>query len=230
MLELDGVRIVQDEFSLTANFTIPQRSHVAVLGPSGAGKTTLIEAIAGFVPLTAGAIRWCGAAIDNLPPAQRPLSILFQDNNLLPHLSVFNNVALGLKPSLRLTSPERAAVAKALHQTGLEGLEDRKPGQLSGGQISRTALARVLLRARPLILLDEPFSALGPALKIAMLDLVAKIADQNNATVVMITHDPTDALRLCPQTVVVADGIAAAPADTPALLRAPPPSLAAYLG
>ncbi|MCL4675130.1 MAG: ATP-binding cassette domain-containing protein [Pararhodobacter sp.] len=230
MLKLDDVTIVQDDFRLTADLSIDAGARVAVLGPSGAGKSTLIGAVAGFVPITTGRISWAGTRIETLPPARRPMNILFQDHNLLPHLSAFDNVALGLKPSLRLSAGERAQVMEALRETGLEGLEGRRPAQLSGGQISRVGLARVLLRARPLILLDEPFAALGPALKSAMLDLVARIADQNGATVLMITHDPADALRLCPQTVLVAEGRAAPPADTQALLRAPPPALAAYLG
>lgn len=230
MLELDGVTITQDDFSLTANFRIEAGARVAILGPSGAGKSTLIGALAGFVPLSAGAIRWDGTRIDLLPPARRPFSILFQDNNLLPHLSAFENVALGLNPSLRLSNSERASVMDALLRTGLGGLEERKPAQLSGGQISRTALARILLRARPVMLLDEPFAALGPGLKAAMLDLVADIADRNGAMVLMITHDPRDAARLCSQTVLVADGRAEAPAGTQVLLDAPPPTLAAYLG
>ena len=196
MLELDGLTIVQDEFRLTADLSVPEGARVAIIGPSGAGKSTLIGAIAGFVPLQAGAVRWQGARIDTLPPARRPLSILFQDHNLFPHLSVFDNVALGLNPDLRLTAQERAAVWRALADTGLEGLEARKPAQLSGGQISRAGLARVLLRARPLILLDEPFAVLGPALKNAMLDLVARIVEQTGATLLMITHDLQDARRL----------------------------------
>jgi thiamine transport system ATP-binding protein len=88
----------------------------------------------------------------------------------------------------------------------------------------------VLLRARPLILLDEPFAALGPALKDTMLDLVADIATEQRATVLMITHDPADARHLCPLSVIVADGSAAPPADTESLLADPPPALAAYLG
>ncbi len=230
MLELDGLTIVQDEFRLTADLSVPEGARVAIIGPSGAGKSTLIGAIAGFVPLQAGAVRWQGARIDTLPPARRPLSILFQDHNLFPHLSVFDNVALGLNPDLRLTAQERAAVWRALADTGLEGLEARKPAQLSGGQISRAGLARVLLRARPLILLDEPFAVLGPALKNAMLDLVARIVEQTGATLLMITHDPQDARRLCDQTIVVAEDIAAPPVPTQALLDNPPPALAAYLG
>jgi thiamine transport system ATP-binding protein len=230
MLELETVVLTQGDFSLTGDFSVPDGARVAILGPSGAGKSTLIGAIAGFVPLSSGMIRWDGARIDTRPPSLRPMSILFQDHNLLPHLSVFDNVALGLNPSLRLTRADRNAVMQAIEETGLHGLENRKPAQLSGGQISRAGLARILLRARPLILLDEPFSALGPALKSTMLDLVATIAERQGATVLMITHDPEDARRLCPQTIVVADGRAEAPADTAALLQSPPPALAAYLG
>ncbi|WP_417589227.1 ATP-binding cassette domain-containing protein [Pararhodobacter oceanensis] len=230
MLTLDAVTITQDDFTLRADFRVDAGARVAIIGPSGAGKSTLVGAIAGFVPLAQGRVLWEGARIDTLPPAKRPLSILFQDNNLLPHLSVFDNVALGVNPNLRLSAPERASVLQALEQVGLEGFEARKPAQLSGGQISRTALARVLLRARPLIVLDEPFAALGPALKAEMLDLVESIAAQNRATVLMITHDPEDARRLCPKTIVVARGETQGPTPTDVLLADPPPDLAEYLG
>lgn len=230
MLRLDGLRIDLDGFALTAELRVPQGALVAVMGPSGAGKSTLLGAIAGFVPLKAGQILWQGQRIDRLAPAQRPLSLLFQDNNLLPHLSLFDNVALGLDPNLRLTTEQRAQVTRALDETGLDGLESRKPAHLSGGQIGRAGLARVLLRARPLLLLDEPFAALGPALKAQMLDLVGRIVRQTGATLLMVTHDPADARRLCDLTLVVAEGHAAPPEPTAALLAAPPPALAAYLG
>jgi len=230
MLTLDAVRIEQDGFHLSADFSLAGGTCTAVLGPSGAGKSTLINAIAGFVPVAAGTISWQGRAFQTLPPAARPLSILFQDHNLLPHLTVFQNVALGLKPSLRLNQTEVGRVTAALDRVGLSGLADRKPAQLSGGQISRAGLARVLLRDRPLILLDEPFSALGPALKNDMLDLVGDIAKHSGASVMMITHAPQDACRLCPQTLLVVDGQVAGPQDTNALLADPPPALAAYLG
>ena len=230
MLTFDKAGIALGSFRLSADLTIPQGARVAVMGPSGAGKSTLINALAGFVPLTTGAIRWGQQRLDTLPPAERPLSILFQDHNLLPHLTVFGNVALGLDPNLRLDAAQKARVTQALAETGLEGLERRKPAQLSGGQISRAGLARVLLRARPMILLDEPFAALGPALKRQMLDLVARIATETGATLLMITHDPEDARHLCDLTLVVAEGVAHPPAPTQALLDNPPPALRAYLG
>ena len=230
MLQLDGVRITQADFALEADLTVPAGARVAVMGPSGAGKSTLLGALAGFVPLAGGAIRWQGADLGMLPPAQRPLTILFQDHNLFAHLSVFDNVALGLAPDLRLGAPERAQVAEALAAVGLDGLGPRRPGQLSGGQIGRAGLARALLRARPLLLLDEPFAALGPALKRQMLELVGAILDRTGATLLMVTHDPADARHLCDHVLLVAEGRASPPAPTAALLDNPPPALAAYLG
>ncbi len=230
MLQLDGVTIVQGDFYLAADFTIPQEARVAVIGPSGAGKSTLLSVIAGFTPPTTGRILWRGHDLAALAPGARPLSILFQDQNLFPHLTVGQNVGLGLRADLRLSTDERKSVAGALDRVGLGGLADRHPATLSGGQQGRVALARVLLRARPLMLLDEPFAALGPALKAEMLDLVAEISQATCATLLMVSHDPGDALRIADQTVLVADGIAHAPQPTRALLQSPPPALAAYLG
>ncbi|MCB2128254.1 MAG: ATP-binding cassette domain-containing protein [Rhodobacteraceae bacterium] len=230
MLELDAIRIRQDQFTLTAGFTVAPGQRVAVIGPSGAGKSTLLSLIAGFLAPDGGRIRWNGTDITDLAPGKRPLSIVFQDQNLFPHLSVAANVGLGLRPDLRLSRAEQASVQSALERVGLSGLEMRRPAALSGGQQSRVALARVLLRARPLILLDEPFAALGPALKAEMLDLVAGIAGENRAAVLMVSHDPADARRFAPDTVLVAEGTAHAPQPTAALLDAPPPALAAYLG
>lgn len=229
-LTLDHVVLEQDGFRLEAGWQVPRGARVAVIGPSGAGKSTLLSAVAGFLAPARGRILWEGADLAGLPPGARPLSVLFQDGNLFPHLTVAQNLGLGLSPSLRLSAAQKAAVERALAEVGLEGKAGRKPAALSGGEQSRVALARALLRARPLLLLDEPFAALGPALKGQMLDLVDRIAGQTGATVLMVTHDPEDARRLCPLAVVVADGRAAAPAPTAALLDDPPPALRAYLG
>ena len=227
MLSIDGT-IRQGGFSLRAAFDLPAGARVAVMGPSGAGKSTLFNGLAGFAAFD-GTLTWNGAPLAALPPAERPFNLLFQDHNLLPHLSLFDNVALGLSPNLRLDAAQRAAVQGALESTGLGNLGTRKPAQVSGGQIGRAGLARVLLRVKPWILLDEPFAALGPALKRDMLALVAQIADQTGAGVLLITHDPADALALCPQTMVVAAGAVSPPAPTRALLDTPPEALRAYL-
>lgn len=230
MLRFEGAVIAQGDFRLTADFAVQPGARVAVMGPSGAGKSTLLNTLAGFLPLSDGQITWAGARLDGDSPADRPLSILFQDNNLFPHLSVDQNIALGLRPSLRLGADDRRAVAAVLASVGMAGMGARKPAQLSGGQQTRVALARVLLRARPLLLLDEPFAALGPALKAEMLALVARITEQTGATLLMVTHDPADALAIAGQVIVVADGRAEAPQPTAETLASPPDALRAYLG
>ena len=230
MLELDGLRVEQDGFRLEAELAVPTGARVAVIGASGAGKSTLLGAIAGFVPLAGGEVRWAGRRIDGLKPGARPLSILFQDQNLFPHLTLWQNVGLGLHPGLRLVPADRVKVDAALDRVGLAALAGRKPGQVSGGEQGRAALARLLLRARPLWLMDEPFAALGPALKAAMLDLATEIAGETGATVLMVSHAPEDALRFAPETIVVAAGRALPPRPTAALLSDPPPDLADYLG
>ena len=229
MLALDDLRLERGGFRLSASLSIGRGARIAVIGPSGAGKSTLLAAIAGFHAPTFGRIMWNGADISDAPPADRPLSIVFQDHNLFPHLTAAQNVGLGLRPSLRLSAEERDKVAASLARVGLSGLEDRKPAALSGGQQSRVVLARTLLRTRPLTLLDEPFAALGPGLKAEMLDLVRALAEDTGATILMVTHDPEDALRLGGETILVADGKANPPQDTVRLLDDPPPALQSYL-
>jgi thiamine transport system ATP-binding protein len=165
-----------------------------------------------------------------MAPGARPLTILFQDQNLFPHLTVRQNLALGLSPRGAVDAGAGARIAAVLDRVGLAGMGGRRPAELSGGQQGRAALARALLRARPLLLLDEPFAALGPALKAEMLDLVAEVAGDTGATVLMVTHDPADARRFAGQTVLVADGIAAPPMATGALFADPPAALRGYLG
>lgn len=230
MLQLDRLVLEEPGFRLEADLTLPKGARCAVLGPSGAGKSTLLNAIAGFVAPHSGRILWDGAEIGDLPPGQRPVTILFQDQNLFPHLTVERNLALGLSPDGRLDDAARARIVEALERTGLAGLGARRPGQLSGGQQGRAALARALLRARPLLVLDEPFAALGPALKAEMLALVRAVADETGATVLMVTHDPQDARRLEGLTMLVAEGRAHPPMPTEALFADPPPALSAYLG
>jgi thiamine transport system ATP-binding protein len=230
VLALESVVIVQDDFRLEADLEVREGARVAVLGPSGSGKSTLLGAIAGFISLAGGRITWNGSDLAALPPGGRPLSILFQDNNLFPHLTAAQNVGLALHPGLRLTRDDHARVEAALARVGLAGLGARRPAQLSGGQQGRVALARVLLGGRPLLLLDEPFAALGPALKGEMLTLVAEIAGETNATLLMVTHEPRDAQAIAEEVIVVDDGRAEAPMPTEALFADPPPGLKAYLG
>ncbi|MFV1529195.1 MULTISPECIES: ATP-binding cassette domain-containing protein [unclassified Phaeobacter] len=230
MLKLDHCKMDNGGFIVRADLSVAAGERVAVIGPSGAGKTTLIEAIAGFVPIISGGLSWQGRALTDVRPGARPIAMLFQDGNLFPHLSVAQNVALGIRPNLRLSREEQDRVRAAIARVGLAGMEERKPAALSGGQQSRVALGRVLVQGRDLLLLDEPFAALGPALKAEMLDLVAELAQETGATVLMVSHDPADARRIADQVILVADGVAHPPMATAELLDNPPPVLKAYLG
>ncbi len=230
MLSFERVVLDRGTFRLSADLAIPAGAHVAVMGPSGSGKSTLLDILCGFVAPSAGRVLWEGQDLTDRPPGQRPVAMLFQDNNLFPHLDVAANVTLGLRAGGRTTAAERAAVAWALDRVGLSDFAGRRPGTLSGGQRSRAALARVALQDRPIIALDEAFSALGPGLKGGMIDLLRDLAQARGATVLMVTHDPGDALRLGGGIVVVAHGVAAPSHPAAALLADPPPALRRYLG
>ncbi|MFN3643492.1 MAG: ATP-binding cassette domain-containing protein [Gemmobacter sp.] len=230
MLTLEGVQIVAGGFRLCADFAVAPGARVAVIGPSGAGKSTLLMAIAGFQPLAAGRIAWNGADLAPLPPGRRPVGILFQDNNLFPHMTLADNLGLALDPRLRLGAGQRAQVAAALDRVGLAGRGGDRPGALSGGEQGRAALARVLLRPRPVLLLDEPFAALGPGLRADMLLLVRDVAAEAGALTLLVTHDPGEAARFAEAAVFVVAGHAAAPVPAAGLFADPPPALAAYLG
>ena len=230
MLTLDGLQARWGDWTLAADLSIGTGEKVALIGPSGSGKSTLLGLIAGYEAPEAGRVLWDGADLTGTPPAARPISMVFQDNNLFPHMTAAQNVGLGLRPDLKLDAGERRDVAAALERVGLGGFGDRKPGQLSGGQAARVALARVLLRHRPILLLDEAFDALGPALRVEMLDLVAGLADETGATLLLVTHAPEDARRIADSVVLVADGVAHAPVATAEIFANPPEALRDYLG
>ncbi len=230
MLICDNLVLAQDEFRLTADLTFDTGKITALIGPSGAGKSTLLAAVAGFFAPASGLILWQGKDLTPLAPGARPVSAIFQDNNLFPHLTVAQNVGLGLRPALRLSQAESASIEGALAAVGLAGLGQRKPAALSGGQQSRAALARVLLADRPVVLLDEPFAALGPGLKDEMLDLVQTTLGAAGRTVLMVTHDPDDAKRIADAASFIAEGKVSAPVATADFFGDPPPGLAAYLG
>lgn len=231
MLTLEGLSYTEGDYSLSADLTLPPGRRVAIIGPSGAGKSTLLDLIAGFLTPRTGRVLWQGQDITATPPDTRPVAMLFQENNLFPHLSLARNLGLALRPGGgRLAAEETRKVEQALERVGLGGLSARKPGALSGGQQSRAALARVLLQARPILALDEPFAALGPALKVQMLELVREVAGELGALVLLVSHDPHDARRFAGETVLVAEGMAHPPVDTQELFDSPPEALRAYLG
>ena len=230
MLHLDHLTLTQDGFCVTADWSLAAGARLALLGPSGAGKSTLLMGLAGFITPSAGRVLWQGKDLATLSPAQRPVSILFQDQNLFAHLTLAQNLGLAVHPRLALSAADRARVEAVLKRLGLAGYGPRKPASLSGGQLGRAALGRVLLQARPILLLDEPFAALGPALKADLLGLVSELAAENGTTVVLVTHDPSDARRFADVVGMVHDGVADAPVATQSIFADPPPALRAYLG
>jgi len=206
MLRLEGISLGFDGFTLVADLEVPRGTRLAVLGASGSGKTTLLSVVAGFLAPDHGRILMDGVDVTEAPVPARPLSVLFQEGNLFPHLSAFDNVALGLRPDLRLDEETRSRVEEALSQVGLAAVSGRRPGALSGGQRSRVALARLLLRNKPLALLDEPFAALDPGLRAEMMTLLAELCDATGLTLVMVSHDLRDAERLCDALILMQDG------------------------
>jgi thiamine transport system ATP-binding protein len=231
MLELHEVIFRYPGLAMQFNLTVERGSFAAIIGPSGGGKSTLLSLIAGFeIPLS-GTITIAGSDVTHAPPSQRPLSMIFQDNNLFAHLDIFTNVALGVSPSLKLDDAQQQTVAVAIENVGLAGKEKRMPGELSGGERQRAAIARVLMRERPMLLLDEPFTALGPALRQEMLELLKSLHDERHLTTLMVTHHPDDARAVASHIAFLADGEIKAYRKTKDMFRAKDvPGLTAYLG
>ena len=209
-VRLDKIAFSYGEAPLFFDVAFAPATITAIMGPSGSGKSTLLNLIAGFEMPKAGRVLIGGTDITADPPSARPVSMVFQENNLFAHLSVGQNVGLGRSPALKLAEADRAAIADALARTGLSGKERRLPRELSGGERQRVALARVLVRERPVLLLDEPFASLGPALRDDMLDLVAAVQRERAMTVLFVTHQPEDARRIGRDMVFLDDGTIAA--------------------
>ena len=206
MLKLTDVTWLYQHLPMRFTLSVQQGERIAVLGPSGAGKSTLLNLIAGFLQPASGSIAIDNRDFTNAPPAKRPVSMLFQENNLFTHLTVRQNIALGMHPGLRLNDDQRHKLEVIAAQMGIAGFIDRLPGELSGGQRQRVALARCLVREQPLLLLDEPFSALDPALRQEMLALVQEVCQRQQLTMLMVSHSIEDAARIAPRSLVIAEG------------------------
>ena len=228
MLKLN-FSLKESYLTISTNISLEPDKIYAVVGPSGAGKSTFLNLISGFASISSGTIIWNGQEISNLPPAKRSVSILFQDNNLFPHLSVWRNLALAVTHWPKISRDHEEKLKAVMSEVGILGLENRKPSQLSGGQQSRVALARVLLQKNKILLLDEPFSALGPSLKDQMLELIKKIAKNKKLLVLMVTHEPADAKKVASQTLVVKDKKVHSPLSTEKALDPINGPLADYL-
>lgn len=214
-VRLDNIIFAYAQQAMSFDVAIAAGSITAIMGASGSGKSTLLNLVAGFETPQSGRVLFGGRDMTALPPAERPVSMVFQENNLFAHLTVEQNVGLGRSPALRLNSQDRSAIEEALSRTGLSGKEKRLPRELSGGERQRVALARVLVRDRPVLLLDEPFASLGPALRDDMLDLVADLHAEKRMTILFVTHQPDDAKKVAQTVVFLESGRVAAigPAD-----------------
>ena len=162
MIKLEAVKFRYEDMLMEFNFHMPRGEFVGIIGPSGAGKSTLLSLIAGFETPLSGRIRFAGIDMADRPPDQRPVTMIFQDHNSFAHLDVWTNVALGISPRLKLSEEKRARVDDALERVGLSDCKSRKPTEISGGEKQRIAIARALVRDKPVLLLDEPFTGIDP--------------------------------------------------------------------
>ena len=195
MLEIDKVSIIYDSSQLFANLSLTIKHHeiVALTGPSGSGKTTLLRCIAGLESIRTGSIRLNGQDITNQPAHQRTIGMVFQDNQLFPHLTVGQNVAYSLKIKRTPKKITDNRVREVLSLVGLNHLIDRTVTNLSGGEAKRVAVARALIAEPQVLLLDEPLSGLDVDLHGRLLEDLSKLLRTRGTTVLHVTHDKAEA-------------------------------------
>lgn len=199
MLEIDKLTFsyTDGEPGFAFDMRIEAGEIAGLVGPSGSGKSTLFDLVAGFLAPASGDIRLDGRSILDLPPEQRPVSILFQSENLFEHLSAGANVALGFGERV---AADDERVVSALDRMGLSGLAGRRASELSGGQQQRVALARTLLRNRPVLLLDEPFNGLDAETATPIRELVGNLVRENRWHAIIVSHQPDDIVSLADTT------------------------------
>ena len=206
MIYLHNVILNDKTLPMCFNLSVNAGERVAIIGESGAGKSTLLNLIAGFEFPHQGEIWLNDKNHTRSAPYERPVSMLFQENNLFPHLTVQQNLALGLKPYLKLIALEREKIEQVACSVGLGDYLQRLPNSLSGGQKQRVALARCLLRDKPILLLDEPFSALDQKLRVEMLALIDKLCDEKYLTLLLVTHQPSELVGTIDRVLLVENG------------------------
>lgn len=206
ILQCDHLKFSYSDFELEASFEVSKGDIVAVTGKSGAGKSTLFALISGFLQPESGQIYIQGENMQDKEPAERHLNLLFQENNLFEHLKVWQNIGLGLKPNLKLSDEEKNSIKLVLGDMGLNEKYDAYPHELSGGQRQRVALARVLMRKKSLLLLDEGFTGVDEETKEGLMGLIEKMRDENQLTVLFITHHQDEIARLATKTIHMTDG------------------------
>ena len=199
--EYDGEAIIKD-----FNLSINHGEFITILGPSGCGKTTILRLIAGFEELNGGQIILDGQDISQVPAEQRPVNTVFQSYALFPHLTIFENVAFGLRMQKVPNSEIKPRVLEALRMVQLEEFAERKPAQLSGGQQQRVAIARAVVNKPKVLLLDESLSALDYNLRKQMQNELKALQRQLGITFIFVTHDQEQALRMSDRIIVLRSG------------------------
>lgn len=206
-IDVEGLEVSRGDFTLRVDqLQVAPREVFAILGETGAGKTVLMEAIAGAFPIDAGRILLDGKDVETLPIQQRHLGIVYQDYALFPHMTVRENVAYGLRMNGCPADETRRRVDRQLEMFSIAHIAERYPGIISGGESQRAALARALVLEPDILLLDEPFSALDPTTKERMYDTIRAIHAQFDCTIVFVTHDFNEAATLADRVGVVLDG------------------------
>ncbi len=200
-LELEKKKILKD-----ISLEVRSGEILALLGESGCGKSSLLKAMLGLYPLSKGKIFFQGKEIQNLPSHKRGISVVFQDLRLFPHLNVGENVGFSLELQKVPKAERKKRVEELLKLVQLEGYSERRIDSLSGGQMQRVAIARALAMNENILFLDEPFSALDPNLRREMGDFLLELQKQENLTVVLVTHDQEEALRLAHRIALMKDG------------------------
>ena len=230
-LTLKNLRFRQGTWQFAIDAKIERNSCTAIIGPSGAGKSTLLSLIAGFERPEQGTIFVDAEDITALAPALRPVTILFQENNLFAHLTLARNIGLGRHPGLQLSAEDKTRIEEAVAAVGLDGLEDRLPESVSGGERQRAALARCLCQDRAVLLLDEPFTSLDPALRHEMRSLVDRLRRERCLTVLLVSHNPEEAAEIADTALFMHGGQILERGNLEELLKRPRTSqLAHYLG
>ena len=207
LLEVEDLSIDLGDFHLRGiNLEVERNDYLTVIGPTGAGKSVLLEAIAGFYPLRSGRVILDGRDVTNLPPEKRGISIVYQDFVLFPHLSVFENIAFGLRKVERNEERIKSEVEHIAEELHIDHLLHRKPGTLSGGEQQRVAIARALVVRPKVLLMDEPFSALDSKTREKLRSLVKKVIEEHGTTVIHVTHDFEDVFALAKHVAVMRNG------------------------
>ena len=200
-LVLQG-EVGRGEFSCEVDITVQHGEIFAIVGANGSGKSTMLQTIAGIAALKSGQLSFGNVVWDEpitkiFTPAQdRHCGVVFQDLRLFPHLSLIANVAYGLRASGLSKKEAHARAAEELLLVGLDGLADRKPGQVSGGERQRAALARALVIRPPVLLLDEPFASVDVSSRQGLRDLLPSLVQGYRGSVVIVSHDPEDVRAL----------------------------------